>query len=159
MVVAALLIVVIAALVALYLIRPHYQRVSLSAARFFEDSPESKESKTKLHFRNLLLSRAFWSQLATLLALLAAVFLANFVYLKGTDESMGLWNVLANFANLKETEESIGLWLVLDTSASMSTRSKDTVCPTSPAIFSTLRISPSRTLYCFPPEAITAYMV
>lgn len=121
MVIAALIGGVVAALVALYLIRPYYQRVLLSAARFFDDSSESNESRIKLHFRILILSRSFWLQLATLLALLAAVLLINFVYTTKTGESSGPWNLLADFVNMKETEKGIGLWLVLDTSASMST--------------------------------------
>src|SRR5210317_839268 len=48
--------------------------------------------------------------------------------------------------------------LTFSPSENINTRSNVTGLPTSPGIFSTRRICPCWTLYCFPPELTTAYM-
>lgn len=94
----------IAGLVVLYLTNPYYERFELSAARFFETTETHSEPMFKLRFKSLLLSHAFYLQLAMLLLLLLALVLTQYRQ-RVTSEG-----------------ETIGVWIALDRSASMSTR-------------------------------------
>lgn len=94
----------IVGLIILYLTRPYYQPLTLSAARFFEQISSTQESKRRLELRSLFLSRPFYLQITVLSLLLAGL-------------------LLVHDRQLTEHEGShLGIWVVLDTSASMSTR-------------------------------------
>lgn len=97
----AVLLVTIAGLVLLYLTRPQFRQVKLSAARFFEESPQAKNQTLRFRLSNLLLSRLFFLQWAVLLILLVAL-------------------LLANLAVAAETRAAVGVLVAVDTSASMT---------------------------------------
>lgn len=99
---AALMGALVAGLVALYLTRPRYEDIELSAARFFDDVNEPEETSVQFRLSNLLLSPPFYLQLAVLLALLAALLRPE--------------QTIATADKL----EGVGVWIALDTSASMS---------------------------------------
>lgn len=103
MVVAAILMAaLVTGLVIVYLTRPRYEDIELSAARFFDDIDEQEENSLQFNLSNLFLSPPFYLQLAVLLALLATF----------------LWpeQTIATVSD----RESVGVWIALDTSASMS---------------------------------------
>lgn len=103
MVVMSLLGVLIGGLVLLYLTRPYYHEFTLSAARFFEDTPGDSDAAVRLRLDSLLLSRPFYLQLAVLLLLLVA-------------------SALTQCSRpVAAEQETVGVWVMLDTSASMST--------------------------------------
>lgn len=98
---SALLLVLIAGLVALYLTCPHFRQVKISSARFFEETPDARDRTMRFRLSNLLLSRSFFLQLAVFLCLLLALLLV--------DQEVA-----------SDGQTSIGLWVAVDASASMS---------------------------------------
>ncbi len=104
MVIASILIgALIAGLVLIYLTRPNYDELELSAARFFAEFTSQNESALQFSLKSLLLSRAFYLQLMVFLGLLLALLLTQ-----------------CSRTAMAE-QEGIGVWVVLDTSNSMST--------------------------------------
>lgn len=103
MIALALAAAALVALVIIYMARPRFERIRLSAARFFIDLPTATKGRPRLKLSNPLTSLPFWVQFLTLLAVFAA-----------------LLSLSLNLTRRQAT--SIGLWLLVDTSASMSTR-------------------------------------
>lgn len=94
-------------LLILYLTRPRYEPIKLSAAAFFDEAPDATEQSFRFRLNNLLLSRAFWLQLAVLTCLLAA-----------------LWLRQQTLAGAQR--DALGIWLLVDTSGSMSSSDGNT---------------------------------
>lgn len=94
-----------AGLLLLYLTRPYYRPIALSAAQFFVRR-DTREASRRFSLRSLITSRAFWLQITVFLAVLAALVL--------------LENAVAG-----AEVQQLGIWLIIDTSASMTTLTND----------------------------------
>jgi hypothetical protein len=94
----------IAGLVAIYMVRPAFVTVRLSAARFFED--QRAAGRSTLRICRPLPTRSFFLRLAVLLALVAAI-------------------VLFYLPQLTLPSQQVGVWFIVDRSASMSTLEGD----------------------------------
>lgn len=91
----------IGVLVAIHMARPRFLRRELSAARFFTQLPQPKETRSRLRFGRPPVTRSLVMQMLVLLLLLTALFLSQKTF--GSRESRGF-----------------GVWFVVDTSASMT---------------------------------------
>jgi len=92
-------------LIILYLTRPFYRPILISAAHFFRVR-ETTTSTRRFSLRSILFSRAFWVQLAVLVLILMAL----------------LW---LDAVRQGSRIERVGVWILADTSASMTTQQSD----------------------------------
>jgi hypothetical protein len=90
----------IGGLILIYMVRPAFTRVRLSAARFFEDDPKTGASVLRVGRPSP--TRSFFLQLFVVLALLAAV-------------------ILFHLPSPTARSRQAGVWFIVDESASMST--------------------------------------
>ncbi len=93
----------LAGLIAIYMSRPRFKKLPLSAARFLHDLPPAKHSPMRMALALPVTSLLFWLQVLMVAALLGALLLASFQL----NQAGG---------------RALGLWVLVDTSYSMSTR-------------------------------------
>lgn len=108
MVALALLAAVLAALVVLYMSRPRFVRLRLSAARFLTGLPAPRKAGRRLALSAPLTSPPFYLQAGVVLLLVVAVVLDM------------------NDVSTRQSQGRIGVWLMVDTSYSMSTHQAGT---------------------------------
>lgn len=94
---------VLAGLIVLYLISPHYLRFYISSARFFRASPDGPVDTPRFRWRSLALSRSFWLQLSVLTLLLLALLFTHLELSAG------------------QQSPHVGVWLAIDASSSITT--------------------------------------
>lgn len=100
-------LILIAILGALYMAQPRFRRFTMSSAAFFKELPAPRERRFKFQWSRPEVKRAFWLQLAILLAILSAFLLRE------------------RFYTSLRSGDGQGIWVLVDSSASMSTRLSD----------------------------------
>jgi hypothetical protein len=99
----ALFLFLLVAFVVIHMTRPRFERLTLSAARFFHHLQPPQKPDKRINFGNPFKSLPFYIQLPILLLLLVAVITAQ--------QSVQGGGIAAR---------QVGMWLLVDTSASMS---------------------------------------